>query len=93
MGEKIKQKSIDLWKKIVPVAGPIIEKYKDIIIKALQHDGRVIINEGKKIVIVVINDLVKVIIDGIEAVSGKMNEEDNGFKESKYIYLSVYNNK
>merc|ERR1712178_549073 len=76
LGEKIKSKSEDLWKKIVPVAGPVIEKYKDLIVKSLQHQGKVVINEGKKIVITVINDVVKVVIDGIEAVSKKIEFED-----------------
>merc|ERR1712002_1066521 len=84
LGDKIKATSEDLWKKIVPVAGPVIEKYKDLIVKALQRQGTVIIDEGKKIVITVINDVVKVIIDGIEAVSGKLELEaadENGWKE------------
>merc|ERR1719447_855525 len=82
LGEKIKAKSEDLWKKIVPVAGPVIEKYKDLIIKALEHNGKVIIDEGKKIVITVIDDVVKVVIDGMDALSHKIgyeDEVDNGF--------------
>merc|ERR1712002_808683 len=75
LGQKIKAKSEDLWKKIVPVAGPVIEKYKDLIIKALQKQGTVVIDEGKKIVITVINDVVKVIIDGMEAASKKIEYE------------------
>merc|ERR1712002_1450068 len=77
LGDKIKATSEDLWKKIVPVAGPVIEKYKDLIVKALQRQGTVIIDEGKKIVITVINDVVKVIIDGLEAASGKIGLDSN----------------
>merc|ERR1712002_835465 len=75
LGDKIKATSEDLWKKIIPVAGPVIEKYKDLIIKALEKQGTVVIDEGKKIVITVINDVVKVIIDGMEAVSKKIEYE------------------
>jgi len=71
LSEQIKAKSIDLWNKIVPIARPIIEKYKDIIIKALVHDGKIVIDEGRKIVITIIEDVVKVIIDGMDALSGK----------------------
>merc|ERR1712226_556135 len=76
LGEKIKAKSEDLWKKIVPVSGPVIEKYKALIIKALENNGKVIINEGKKIVITVIDDVVKVVIDGMDALSKKIEYED-----------------
>merc|ERR1712002_1256188 len=45
--------------------------------------GKVIIDEGRKVVVTVIDDIVKVIIDGIEAASGEKSfyEEDNGLKE------------
>merc|ERR1719153_2203771 len=59
LGEQIKAKSIDLWNKIVPIARPVLEKYKDIIIKALIHDGKIVIDEGRKIVITITEDVVK----------------------------------
>merc|ERR1712002_1271137 len=89
LGDKIKATSEDLWKKIVPVAGPVIEKYKDLIIKALEKDGKVVIDEGKKIVITVINDVVKVIIDGLEAASGKIGLDSN---EERINGVTVYVN-
>merc|ERR1712221_40965 len=73
------------WEKIVPVAGPVIEKYKDLIIKALQKQGTVVIDEGKKIVITVINDVVKVIIDGMEAVSKKIGYEAEEGSVAVYV--------
>merc|ERR1712002_282614 len=83
LGEKIMRKSLDMWKRIVPAFKPIFEKYKDLIVKALIGQGKVIIDEGRKVVVTVIDDIVKVIIDGIEAASGEKSfyEEDNGLKE------------
>merc|ERR1712002_225700 len=85
LGQKIKAKSEDLWKKLVPVAGPVIEKYKDLIIKALQKQGTVVIDEGKKIVITIINDVVKVIIDGMEAASKKIGYEAEEGSVAVYV--------
>ena len=61
-----------------------MDKYRDIIVDALRKDGKVIIDEGKKIVIQIVNDVVKVIVDGIESVSGKVTfEEENSFRDRK----------
>merc|ERR1712183_495564 len=71
--EKIKAKSKDLFDKLGPIADKVLEKYQAQIMAALEKGGRVIIDEGKKIVISVVDDVVKVIIDGIEAFSKKLD--------------------
>jgi len=71
--EKIKAKSKDLFDKLGPIADKVLEKYQAQIMAALEKGGKVIIDEGKKIVISVVDDVVKVIIDGIEAFSKKLD--------------------
>jgi len=71
--EKIKAKSKDLFDKLGPIADKVMEKYKAQIMAALEKGGKVVIDEGKKIVISVVDDVVKVIIDGIEAFSKKLD--------------------
>merc|ERR1712189_73322 len=71
--EKIKAKSKDLFDKLAPIVDKVSEKYKAQIMAALEKGGKVIIDEGKKIVISVVDDVVKVIIDGIEAFSKKLD--------------------
>lgn len=81
LGTKIKEGTAEIRAKIAKVAGKlgdkimgqlesIVDKYKDIILEALKADGKVIIEEGRTIVIEVINDVVKVIVDGIHALGG-----------------------
>jgi len=83
LGEKIKAKSEELWKKIGPAAEAIIKKYKDVIVDAIIKDGKVIISEGRRIAITVIKDVVQVIIDGIHSITKpQTNGEDNGFRET-----------
>merc|ERR1712002_1428209 len=75
--------------KIVAVLQAIVDKYKDVIMDAVEKSGRVVIEEGKKIIIEVVKDTVKVIVDGIHALGGKYEitatsadeSEENGLKE------------
>jgi len=71
--EKIAEKSGDLFDKLSPIVDRVLAKYKAQIVQALEKGGEVIIQEGKKIAISVVNDVVKVIIDGIEAFSKKLD--------------------
>merc|ERR1712168_1166893 len=95
LGEKIKVDTAEVRAKIAKIAkvygekilaslNAILEKYKDIIIDALTKDGKVIIDEGRTIVIEVVGDVVKVIVDGLKALGGKSQlaaDEENGVKE------------
>ena len=84
-GEKVKAKSEAIWKKLGPAAMKVLGKYKDVIIDALEKDGKVIIVEGRKIVITIINDVVKVVIDAIDALTGEKTVPTAGGKGGKYI--------
>ena len=82
--------------KFVDVLLRVVMKYKDIIVDALKKDGKVVIEEGRRIVIKVINDVVKVIVDGIHVLGGKyeitsdeVEDEENGLKESKLHYSII----
>ena len=81
LGTKIKEATAEVRAKIAKAAKRVgdkvlkqvmetLNKYKDVIIGALTKDGKVIIEEGRRIVIEVIKDVVKVVVDGIHALGG-----------------------
>merc|ERR550534_841013 len=95
LGTKIKEATAEVRAKIAKAAKRVgdkvlkqvietFNKYKEVIIGALTKDGKVIIEEGRRIVIEVIKDVVKVVVDGIKALGGGSSNEvevEYGFKE------------
>jgi len=66
---KVKTAVSKFGSKAKAATNAIIEKYRPKIEKALQNAQKVIIVEGKKIVIEIVGDIVKVIVDGLSSTS------------------------
>merc|ERR1712212_670126 len=87
MREKIKQMFKHYGDVIVAEFNKLVEKYRDLIISALLKDGKVIIAEGKKLLIAAIDEGVKLIVDLLKKITGNevlfddLDDEANDIKD------------